>query len=129
GDGLSGPRDPLGRGVLVNYLDKIAKEQKYRDITNGLVRLNDPKALGFIDYTNPPFFHFLERKGRNSENNSIIGSNIHVFKIESVKFMHLLNFKSFFTLFSVGKGELKLLDRFKVQKRIAEGKLWGILNL
>jgi hypothetical protein len=71
----------------------------------------------------------LERTGRNSNDSNIKSSNIHVFKIESVKFLQLLNFKSFFTLFTVGKGELKLLDRLKIQKRIVEGKLWGILNL
>lgn len=117
----------LLKNYIEDYLDKIAKEPNCRYIKK--VKLGGHKDLELLDPKNSPVSHLNERIGHNIDNNKIKYDNIQVFKIESTKFLQLLNLKSFFTLFSVGKGELKLLDRFKIQKIIAEGKLWRILNL
>jgi hypothetical protein len=119
------------KNYIDDYLEKIAKESSSRYVKKGIVRLGDQKGLGLLDNKNSHshISHLNERRELNTDNNSNMCDNIQVFKIESVKFLQLLNFKSFFTLFSLGKGEHNLLDRFKVQKMIAEGKLWGILNL
>lgn len=117
------------KNYIEDYLEKLAKEPKSRYVKKSRVKLNGHKNLGLLDYKYPHISHFNERRGPHINNNSNMCGNIQVFKIESVKFLQLLNLKSFFTLFSVGKEELHLLDWFKIQKLIAEGKLWGILNL
>lgn len=144
----------LLQNYIEDYLNEIANKPNSRYVKNGVVRLKSQEDLGILKYKNSdssdlrvspalrvgvgvirtpspciPMARVFQRRGRNFKNNDINSGNIHVFKIESAKFLQLLNFKSFFTLFSAGKGELKLLDRFKVQKRIVEGKLWDILNL
>jgi hypothetical protein len=118
----------LLKNYIVGYLDEIPKKPNYRCVKKGVVSLPAHKDLGLLVYKYKKYSLGISR-GRKSNNNKIKSGNIRVFKIESAKFMQLLNFKSFFTLLSSGKGELKLFDRFKVQKTILEGKLWSILNL
>lgn len=115
----------LLKGYIMSHLDKIIKKPNSIYVKKGVVIYPAQVYSGLVGNNN---FGFFSRKAGKT-NNGIKSNNIHVFKIESTKFMELLNFKSFFTLLSSGKGELKLLDRFKVQKTILEGKLWNILNL
>ena len=117
----------LLKDYIVGYLDEIAKKPNCRDVKKDIGALPAQNGIGLLINKNAPFDIRIPR-GCNY-NNGIKSRNIRVFKIESAKFIQLLNFKSFFTLVSSGKGELKLLDRFKVQKTIVEGKLWNILNL
>lgn len=116
----------LLKRYITDYLDEIPKKPNCSYLKNDIVSLPLHMDLGLLDSKKSPLGISW---GRNYKNNGIKSGNIRVFKIESAKFMQLLNFKSFFTLLSSGKGELKLLDRFKVQKNIIEGKLWNILNL
>jgi hypothetical protein len=115
----------LLKNFIVNYLDKIADNYNYRSVNNSVIRLPPHKELGIIKYNNSLFV----KVGESKIDKRVKSDMIHLFKIEGAKFMQLLNIKSFSRQLVRGKGELKLFDRFKVEKWILEGKLWNILNL
>jgi hypothetical protein len=116
----------LLKDYIVGYLDEIVEKGNCIYIKEGIVTLPVQVDLELLDNKITPLGIGMECFYNNY---GIKNGNIRVLKIESAEFMLLLNLKSFSTYFLSGKGELQLLDKFKVQKSIIESELWDILNL
>lgn len=117
----------LLKDSILSNLVEIAKEPNWKYVKNEIITHPVNWDLELVECKDS-YHSYVTTWIREIYNGIKIG-NVRVFKIESVKFMLLLNFKSFFTLVSSEKGELKLFNIYKLQKSILEGKLWNILNL